>query len=298
MPDPPLYWCPAIVVDGGDPFWLPPWVSASEQRSQQVEVISVPATDAAVLGEVRPNQGARISLSATYAPGTTNARTVLDLFESIWNACKGQRFVFFLFSDRGWSECALASFNPAIPLGGPLNFLQATLDIVSASSEPSTDNQLDFEDYDSDYPHAAEVGRPAGGASSGGGSIVMVERPRQVFNGEFNGARPSASANGTEHRFVVGGSSGSLWRLKVAQITACEDVSDEDLTLRFSTTSKAAGGGSNVDVTLDAGDRFSAAASANILFAQGSTVYVWIQASGGVGPSNVAYQFQLEHSAT
>lgn len=297
MPD-PLYVAPAI-VRGDQTFWLPPWMSVKTVRSLMVERVSVPHADSAVIAAVRDNQGARITITARYKPGTSSQAIVLAAMETLWANLADGPFRFHYWSDRGWPNCAAISMEDDIPLGDTLTYLAAQIEIVSATSRPDTSLSLAFSNYDSQYPYAAEVGRPSGDAPDPGGSIPVNQRSMQTPTLVLAGMQNSGqvTSEGAEWQYRVGGTTGSLWRLKGVKVTAAQTPGLGDLVVRFGNDSIANGGGDYVDLTLPEGEIVSAEQSADILFFAGQTLYGYIvDAPEIIGPGGVQIALRLEAS--
>jgi hypothetical protein len=287
----PLYWAPTIVY-GSTRFYLPPWVSARVSRSQFIDLQSVPRTNRAVITRVDKNQGTLIALDCSGVVPHSSQAEVIAWLEQIWEELSGKVFKLFLWSDRGWEECALDTHEHEIGLD-PLCVLQGlTLSIRSANSAPTTSQQLVFTDYANEYPYAALVGRPAGVAATPGVLRPVTEPSQANYGGTFHGVLGAASVAGEEHVFRVGGSAGSSWRVRGIQITSAElPVASATTTIRLSTQPIGGADPQTLDVSVASDETFSDVSPASILVTEGDALYVYATAGGG--HQNLQYRFLL-----
>lgn len=289
----PLRYAPCIVY-GSTRFYLPPWLELDETRSQQITVFSPAEADGATITGIRKNQGTEIQVRVRDIPDTPSTADVLYWFEQLWSHLSGRQFKLFIFSDRAWPNCALRSQRNVIGLG-PLTMLpEIPLTIFSTANQPDTSLQLDFAGgYANDYPYAHLVGSPSGDAWEPEDLIPVTEPSIANHGGVWPGAASSVTTAGFEHRHVVGGTTGSTWRIKGIQITSAKKVSAVGTTtVRVSTAPVGGMGGSAADASISSTQVFSSETSANIQVTAGDTLYVSLHAAGN--HSDVQYKIRLE----
>lgn len=289
-----LYYCPAIVI-GGVTWWLPPWVEVESDRSQHVELISVPQSSTALITSVQPNLGTRLSLQVSGIRAPNTQEDVLYWFEEMWDAVSGPGKVFdlFIFSDRAWRGCALESQRDKIGLDPLVLIDNTSLSIVCPYGKPDTNAQLTFSDYNAEYPYASLVGRPRGSAVTPGGGTPVLQSSYQTLSGHFPGGQASATPEGQEVRLTVGGGAGSQWRMEKLQVVwADQEDATGTTTVRASTVAIGAGGGSQINATVSSTSYFGSVASGSITVTAGSTIYVYIPTAGG--HANVQFQLWLK----
>ena len=286
-----LYYCPAVHY-GETTFWLPPFLEIEETRSQRVDLVSLPNVDAAVITDIRANQGARLSLRVTYIPDNMTTAEVLSIIEQIWAALAGREFTLRVWSDRAWASCALSSMSTKVGLD-PLVVLDgAPLEIISASSAPSLDLQYTFSDYATEYPYAADVGRPLGNAASGSTAMANSLAP---YSGAFHGVVDAETAVGKDQAHYVGGASGSRWRLIGVQIISAENwIADAITQVKASTVPKGTAGGQAITASVAAAAIYGAKATGSIEFTAGQRIYVHIPTGGAGNHTNVQYRLDLQ----
>jgi hypothetical protein len=288
---PKLYYCPAITY-GGTRLYLPPWVTVKQSRKQNVEMISVPQTNSAVITSVRANQGTSLSLVCSGFKSERDQAVVLSWIEELWKGLSEKTFNLFIWSDRAWRDCALETYDHEQDLKPMTGLFNLELGIVCPNSSPDTSMQLSFTDYANEYPYSHLAGRPVGMAVEPGTLIPEVEPAVQDQCGIFVGVCDAATAEGEEHRFRGGGSLGAQWRIEGIQVTSAEpDGATGTTTLRVS-TAPIGSAGSNLDCTVSQTSRFGAENSAGaITVTTGVTLYVFIPSAGG--HQNVQYRVRL-----
>lgn len=289
-----LYYCPAIVVGGGEPYWLPPWLRPRYSRTQSVVTHSPKGADRAIITSVTPNQGTRISLTIDRLRLQPTDAQVLSVLDDLWTMLAGQdrRFVFFEFSDRGWADCAMESFDYSHD--DPLRLVhEVGIQIFSEVSQPSTFYQLQFEDYASEYPFAAYVGRPTGTAASPGTRIPLSQNA-MILPGTFIGIVESATVAGQEHRFTVGGVPGTQWKLEGLQITHADPVNATGTTtVRVATYGVGDVPGSHIEAAVESDEWSGDEETGDITVTTGDTLFVYVPAAGAGGHQNVQFRVRL-----
>ena len=293
MPPTPLYWCPCITY-GATRYYLPPHTTATIRQGQTVTTVSPAQSDQFLITELRCNQGTRITLSASGNPSSPGQANVLAWLAAMWSSLKGKTFALNLWSDRGWATCALETMEHAVDLE-PMIFLRdVELEIIAEEAEPSAGVQVTFDDYNAEYPYAAEVGLPAGyAADPGGGFVVVVQAAQQSFAGVFTGVVGAETVAGEEHRFTVGGAAGSKWRLKGAQVVSANPaLSTNATTVNVSTQPVDGSGGYTLTQSVANGAHSGAVAAGNIQVTAGAVLYAFVENAGG--HADVVIRFWLE----
>ncbi len=277
-----IFYAPCIVY-GMTRFYLPPWLQAEIVRSQSVDMASPPGASNAVITDIKPNQGTQISLTVQDIPATPSTATVLKWIEDLWSHMSGREFKFFVFSDRGFPNCALQTMREQITLNPNTRLPETPIQIVSAASQPDTNLQLDFDpNYATAYPYASIVGRPTGSAAVPGSIVPVTEPASQDYSANFPGQQLGANVTGEEKRYVVGGTVGSSWDIRGIQITSAEnEMATGTTTYRLSTVPIGGGGGSHVDVSIANTERFSDEVAVDIPATAGDNLYLYRIAGGG-----------------
>jgi hypothetical protein len=260
-------------------LWIPPGLRVDWNETQSLEILNPFDGDSAIVASIEQNQGVPISITGDWLPDEPNAAAVLESWQAL-RELKGREFDLFILSDHGFRNCVLSSLKFEIPRDGQLGMIRFDAEIFCPESGPTTEIQLDFTNYDSEYPYAAQVGRPSGDAQSGG-SVVSGQPNQQIFAVNFPGIQDETTANGQEFRIAIGGETGKTWMVYGVQIVGAEPLGASGTSaVRVSVGSVSAGGG-YVEATISQSAHFGSRAAGTLEVVSGATLYCFVSTAGG-----------------
>jgi hypothetical protein len=287
-----LYYAPCAVY-GSTRFYLPPGLAASWTESQGLTVLKPYRGDRAIVAAIEATEGITVSMSGEWMFDDPTTASVLAAWQDL-RQLKGRSFDLFLFSDEGFPGCALQSLDLEIPRTR-MEMLRFSLAVFCPASGPTTALQLPFTDYQTEYPYAAQVGRPRGNARSGG-SVMAGQPVLQSLQVMFPGVQDETTAAGQEFRLVVGGEVGRNWVVTGLQITGAEPLGSTGET-RVRASGGGVGSGSGfVEASVASGAHFGSRATGTLVVASGSTLHCWCSTSGGHQNLQVTATLKLEAS--
>jgi hypothetical protein len=294
---PSKYLSPCITYNSGaNRLWLPPWMISPLRYRQTVTVHRPARAESALITAVRPNMEGEIEMSFPVAfLSAKTAEAVLAFYDSIIAACEGQKVQINLWSDVGWGACALVEMDASeLEVTRRLELVRdLRLSFISETMRPSSDYAIEFDDdddYEATYPFADYTGRAHGDAVSG--TPLVLSAIRQAIAGLFPATISAISTAGNELGFVIGGASGSTWKVSNLQVVgSSKTYATGTTTIRLSTAG-VGGSGSNIDLDLVSSATRAVPGEGEFTVEAGATVYAFVTAAGL--HSNVQIKFDAE----
>jgi hypothetical protein len=285
-----IYYTPAVVV-GGTPYFLPPWVDVEITRSQRVSMVSPPRTGNAVITSVSKNAGARISITAAGVPDAQSQAAVLAWLNQVWEALSGEdkTFDLFIYSHEAWAGCALESQSESYGTKLMLAIEDLRLDIICPNDAPDPTRQLNFTNFNAEYPFADVVGRPLGDADEPEVPTIIMQPSIQNISGIFAGQH--FDAGGSTFKFIVGGNAGSRWKLGSLAITSAENFDASDSSKVKISVGEYEDDETGIEAEISETQTSSGRVTGNIEVTAGDSLFVFLTKANG--HSNIQFHAEL-----